>query len=442
VSAVALCFPVAESPAQAQDVVAPKDAAVQAAPASPISVEEVAQLRALVEALSARVQELETTQKKVSAAMDDKKDVKNVPTVSSASKSPIVLSGLVQVRGDAFFGQKNAGGSPDTFRLRRAEIRVTAPAITSRLSGTVLFDLSKRMSLSGTPVSGVNQSSNILQEAQISYLLRKARGERDGSGNISLDAGQFKIPVGFEGDLVSSSAIPTIERALMFAARDSFGGGYGDIRDTGVQLRGTQGQFRYWLGVFNGLGERQNNDATSDTKALVGRIAYNPRGLEGLTVGLSGARGDSRNVGTAGGVSQRADRSLLNAFVNYQNAAWTARAEYLSGNSQRLPMSTAAFENDIRAYYGLVGYKFTPKLEGVLRYDFLNLDRGLGGAAVRDLVLGVNYYMKGNNAKIQANVVRRRGGSAISAANGFSSSLVSQFAADRTEFRVQAQVGF
>jgi hypothetical protein len=40
---------------------------------------------------------------------------------------------------------------------------------------------------------------------------------------------------------------------------------------------------------------------------------------------------------------------------------------------------------------------------------------------VRDLTFGVNYYIKGNNAKIQVNVVRRNGGSDLTSANGFGS---------------------
>jgi hypothetical protein len=257
--------------------------------------------------------------------------------------------------------------------------------------------------------------------------------------NIYIDAGQFKIPVGYEGDLVSSAAVPTVERALMFAARDPFGGGFGDVRDTGVQIRGTQGAFRYWLGVFNGLGERQNDLATSDTKALVARLAYSPQRVQGLTVGISGARGNNRNVSTVGGVAQRADRSLLNAFANYQRNKWTVRGEYLTGNSQRFPTEADSFDSDIQSYYALLAYQFTPKIEGVLRYDSFNFDRDLDDAKVRDIVAGINYYIKGNNAKIQLNVVRRNGGSDVPSVTGASTA---NFANKRTEVRLQGQVAF
>jgi hypothetical protein len=173
------------------------------------------------------------------------------------------------------------------------------------------------------------------------------------------------------------SAIQTIERALMFAARDPFGGGFGDIRETGIQLRGSLGgQFDYRLGLFNGLGERQNQSASSDTKAVIARLVYRPRGIDGLQLGISGATGNTRNAtAQVGGVPQRADREVLNALRGLQKDKFTVQTEFMTADSQRLAAVSPSFDRDIRSYYGSVGYLFTPKLEGVLRYDYLDLDR-------------------------------------------------------------------
>ena len=428
-------------------------------------------LRSQIEELTERLNKIEADSKKAAETA-----VKNAPTVSAKEK--VTISGLLQVRGDAFGKEEGFGsnGSPisstnrqfDTFRLRRAEVRVSAPAITSRISGTVMLDFAKRLSASsssvtalpGTPTITINQGSNVLQELQISYLLRKARMAASGAptaagasstppapNNIYIDAGQFKLPIGYEGDLVSSSAIQTIDRALMFGARDPFGGGYGDVRDSGVQLRGTQGQFEYRLGVFNALGERQNDNATSDTKALVARLLFKPRSIEGLQVGVSGAMANTRNATAAvSSVPQQADRSLANFFAAYKKNKWTLQTEYLTGDAQRLPSDISAFNRDVRGYYGHVGYLFTPKIEGVLRYDYFDFDTKLNDASVRDLIAGINYYIKGNNAKIQLNVVKRNGGADLNSANFFGSSSSSSnprgFASDRTELRLQGQVAF
>jgi hypothetical protein len=421
-------------------------------------------LRAQIQALTERLNKLEDSGKATSDTV-----AKNAPTVSSKEK--VVISGLVQTRVEAYNDQNgpnydtNATNSTrafDTFRIRRAELRLTAPAITPRISGVIMFDLAKQLSQSTSSSSNyaVSQSSTFFQEAQISYLLRKGRVPAPGTttaagtstvppvpNNIYIDAGQFKLPIGYEGDMVSSSATQIIDRALMFQARDPFGGGNGDVRDTGVQLRGTQGQFSYWLGAFNGLGERQNSNSASDNKAVVGRLAFRPTSVPGLVVGVSAASGDNRNTGgTNDGNSQRADRRLFNAFAAYKKNKWTLQSEFVTTSADSQNASLSSYDRSARGYYGHVGYLFTPKIEGVLRYDYYNFDRNLGDAAVRDLIAGVNYYIKGNNAKIQLNVVRRSGGSDLTSTNGFGSSGSSSnprgFATDRTEVRLQGQIGF
>jgi phosphate-selective porin len=95
---------------------------------------------------------------------------------------------------------------------------------------------------------------------------------------------------------------------------------------------------------------------------------------------------------------------------------------------------------DIRGYYGSVGYRLTPKLEGVLRYDYLDANRDLGGdTEVRDIIAGLNYYIKGNNAKIQVNVLRRNGAEGLGNSVSNPSSDIQN---DRTELRANFQVAF
>ncbi|HEX8236356.1 MAG TPA: hypothetical protein VF600_10395, partial [Abditibacteriaceae bacterium] len=244
---------------------------------------EVEALRAQIEELSQRLEKLEGTQ--VAAA----EAAKAAPPVSS--RFPVTLSGLLQVHTLGFLNQEGpAPRASDTFRLRRGEIRITAPTITPRLSGSIMFDPAKaqfnRAASFGESASNTIRARDaILQEIQLSYLLKKA--PTGSQNNIYIDVGQYKIPVGYES-LLSSSALPLVERALMFTQRDPFDGGYGDVRDTGIQLRGTQGQFDYRLGIFNGFGDRQNSLAVSDAKAILGLLSFRPKGIEGLQLGVSG----------------------------------------------------------------------------------------------------------------------------------------------------------
>lgn len=418
---------------------------------------EVEALRAQIEELSNRLEKIEADQLKTADA------AKAAPPTSA--KFPLTISGLGQVHYLGFYNQENSLNinqrAVDTFRLRRAELRIAAPTITSRISGSILLDPAKAAATSGaTPATGgliqgaggLNQANNILQELQISYLLRKA--PTGSSNNAYIDLGQYKIPVGYES-LVSSSALQTVERALQFSQRDPFGGGYGDVRDTGAQLRGTQGQFDYRLGVFNGLGERQNALALSDAKAVLGLLSYKVKSIDGLQLGVSGGVGNNRLTsgpltGANSILNNRTRRSLFNGFVVYKKDKLTTQAEYLTGDSQlqnindpQLPASLFGFrQRRISSYYGSIGYLFQPKIEGVLRYDSFDFDRNLADTTVKDLTLGVNYYIKSNNAKIQFNIVHRNGGAGLIGANNFPGGTTNNFSNDRTELRTNFQIAF
>ena len=384
---------------------------------------EVAALRAQLDELQARLDKMEADAKKTADAA-----AKAGPSVTS--KLPVTISGLAQVHSLNYFSQDGAGTRPfDTFRLRRGELRFTAPSITKRISGTVMIDPAKasaRVRVPAIPAGGAavpatnldtRARDSVLQEIQISYMLNK----NDGGSNF-IDVGQYKIPVGYES-LVSSSALQTVERALIFTQRDPFDGGYGDVRDTGIQLRGNRGPIDYRLGVFNGFGDRQNALAISDPKAILGRLAY--RSPQGFEIGVSGGVG---NTGTGAG-APRADRNLFNVFGAYKKDKLSFQAEYLTGDSQ---LQNGTGVRDISGYYGSVGYLFNPKLEGVFRYDYLDSNKAVANADVRDLVLGLNYYIKGNNAKIQTNLVKRNGGAGAAA----------DLQNDRMELRTNFQVSF
>ncbi len=427
-------------------------AGIVAAHAQTNQAGEIEALRAQLKELQTRLDALEAQQKQ--AAADQKKAADTAAktaetaarTPAVTARQPVTLSGLLQAQSLGFFGQSGPGPrASDTFRLRRGELRV-AGSITPRVTGTVMIDPAKttfnRAAGPGEAASNtIRARDNPLQEIQLSYLLRKAA--EGSSDNLYLDFGQFKIPVGYES-LLSSSALPLIERALMFTARDPFDGGYGDVRDTGLQLRGTQGPFDYRLGVFNGFGDRQNTLAISDAKAVLGMLSYRLNRVKGLQVGVSGGRGNTgiRNSGSLLS-GPRANRDLFNLFAAYKGDRLSLQAEYLTGEAQGLNAGAGGFTpaaRDLRSFYGSIGYLFTSRLEGILRYDFLDADAAAAGdTTVRDLILGLNYYIKGNNAKIQANLLRRNGAADLAAASG---NPTADLRNDRTELRVQGQIAF
>jgi len=404
---------------------------------------ELELLRAQIAELTNRLNKLETDQK--AAAEASKKAAATAPPMTAKEK--LTFSGAMQVNGRAYFDQSGPGTRvADTFQLRRAEFRITAN-VTPRISGSIQLDPAKTINANaltvpaggGTVTPTINQSGNVLQEMVVSGLIHQSA-----KNPLYVDIGQYKLPIGYEGDLVSSASLQNVDRALFFQARDPFGGGTGDVRDTGARLRGSAGEFDYQLGIFNGFGERQNALSNSDNKAVIGRLVYKPSGVSGLQLGISGGKGNLRNTPAAG---SRAERDALNFFSAYKHKKLTLQAEYMKGSNQVIALSPGLGRN-MRGYYAHVGYMLTPKLEATFRYDYVDFAKNFlpaPGASsdtnVRDLIFGLNYYIKGHNAKIQANIVRRSGGAGLIGANGFTGNPTG-FSNDSTQLRTNFQVGF
>lgn len=306
------------------------------------------------------------------------------------------LGGLLQ----AWF---TAGGGASTFRVRRAEIKLSGQ-ITPQARWNLMVDLAKALTVNttSTTVGGtrvvtgesVNQASRILQDASITVDL--------GHG-VRLDAGQFKVPQSMEG-LASAAALETVERALFVSDRAR--GGTGDVRDIGVGIRGTLARaVDYQAGLFNGLGESVN--ATDVDRAKSAGVRATVRlPLPGLVqVGGSGAldlaaRGDS------------AGRRRAGVELAATEGPVTLRSEVVAlrdGTARR------------RGWYAHAGYRFTPRVQAVARVDAWDPDTrresGAADARERDYLGGVNYYVVGNNLKVQANLVRKTFGAAVPSRN-------------------------
>ena len=161
-------------------------------------------LRGQIADLQKRLDALDAAQKETD------KTIKNAKPVVS-TKTPIKISGLLQVHTLDYFNQGGTSNSrrADTFRLRRGELRITAPQITDKVSATLMIDPAK-------DTTSNLARNNILQEIVLSYQINK-----NAQNSNSVDLGQFKISVGYES-LVSSAALPFIERPLIFTSRDPF----------------------------------------------------------------------------------------------------------------------------------------------------------------------------------------------------------------------------
>jgi hypothetical protein len=267
--------------------------------------------------------------------------------------------------------------------------------------------------------------------------------------------GQFKPYLGEEG-IRSSAQLDFVER--------SFVGQLADARDLGITAHGTwwDDRFQYWVGAFNGAGnywqsagQFQNRSDDNDSKDFNYRVLIRPLWKDctwgSIELGMSsimGVHGESSGrdpVDTPiNGLNRNENWAMHHdAWFSYNPGGpvrgWWIRAEWAwikdrnapgsvidvlgasTGDSGFAQTNGKPFSSD--GWYIATGYKISDSrwadcscgwlkpFEFAFRWDrFYNVE-------VADLVnpshtddfatnvytIGVNYYIKGHNAKIQAN---------------------------------------
>lgn len=293
------------------------------------------------------------------------------------------------------FGSNQAGDTQTTLRLRRAELRVKGEIIPKLFAFNVMIDPARALdnnkstltTSDGATVSVNNQGTiTILQDYGLTFM----------SDYADVTVGQFKIPVSYEGSN-SASKLLFPERAVVSRA-------YGDQRDMGIKIDKKLGKhFYYQAAVFNGEG--QNKLDTNKQKDVAARLEVYP--VDGITVGLVGYTGVSHRDSSPTKDRLEADFKLDLAHVLIQ-------AEYIHGWDGATG-NAATPRREGAGAYAVVGYTLFDKLQPVFRIGYYDPDvtKDLQGKAgehtnlptgdeVTTYELGLNYYLLGDNAKLQA----------------------------------------
>lgn len=319
-------------------------------------------------------------------------------------------------------GRNYGGGAGDTFRLRRGEIALVG-SITPAVDFRVMFDVAKTgpyssvstttASVSGTTVvTGVSQTNNFanatLQDLWVGYKLGR---------NWKLEVGQQKNQLSEEGTR-SSSQLLTVERSIMNDLPRQQGR-IGDIRETGALLRYKGSLLEANFGIWDDNGAQQNTVALDRFKFATATLYLTP--IRHWTIGVWGGTkfGDYRTPGT----NLRNIRDRAGATLKAEYGRHFAEAEFAyaidrtnSGLSPLVGTSTSGTGTTAQARsmggYALYAYTASPNWQFVGRYD--EWDPSIHGSVaggttgdhnLREYTLGVNYYFKSHNAKIQANYI-------------------------------------
>jgi hypothetical protein len=351
----------------------------------------------------------------------------------------------------------------DSFRVRRAELKFTMD-IQENIRAVLMLDPARESTsfpnLPSNQGHGIAGDSDVFYNVgynEFGNPIGHVRNEdvRHGSGlanRLLQDAyinvhgliphhdvtiGQMKRRLGEEG-WRDSAQLDFAERAMITQIAE--------LRDIGLQVHGTwfDDRLQYWFGVFNGAGtafqQRQNRADDNDEKDFIGSVLYRPvwknETWGSLELGVSylwGIGGESE--GSSGLQRKQDERQMIYAWASYLPGGpvkgWWLRGEWGNYTDRFAPGQVAsgpdAFGDDpmsfsVQGWYVSTGYKLMDSIWGpnvnkwvkpmefTFRYEVMqNLffadhadpTRHLNLYKTQVFTAGINYYIKGNNAKLQ-----------------------------------------
>lgn len=360
--------------------------------------------------------------------------------------------GFFDDRGDVLTGDTNEGWDNDSYSIRRARINFTMD-IHENVQAYIQMDLansfdrrapraistvSLRSPTSGTTDTNGDSFRNPLVDAYI-----KVHGLVP---HHDSQIGMFQPKVGMEG-VENSGTLDFCERSMIGILTSG--------RDVGSQLHGTwmDDRIQYWLGVFNtpgtfleGASTQENRADNNDLKSFLVSAQVRPvwknETWGSLELGASwqfNKTGESQ-VGTDGLEMRERNNIRWYGYASYRPGGpvkgWWLKGEYAwirgrvdSNIFDATGTITDASQSDSRPFdtsgwYVSTGYKLSDSIWAddlpwwLKPCEFTFRYQTYGNIQVADLVrsdlrhdvfktsiytAGLNYYIKGHNAKIQVN---------------------------------------
>lgn len=226
------------------------------------------------------------------------------------------------------------------------------------------------------PVDGLNYSQSFISDA---YIVNNRIPHH------RIVVGNSRNTVGFEGS--SSSYI------LPFVARSQISRTFGNSRALGVKVLGNYSLVDYSLAVNSS--DRYFHEFFPGAE-FTGWVNFKPLGKTNgkygrLTIGGGVNAGKNGSDYTVGGV-----------YVGYKyKKLWTTFEYAIADGYNGKAISTKKAEG----FYGTIGYKITPHVQLIARYDQFDPDRNKSGNLKREISAGINWFIKGQALRIILNYV-------------------------------------
>lgn len=275
---------------------------------------------------------------------------------------------------------------------------------TGKAFGKVSFNLSINAAATGAA---------ILQQAWFDVEFKK---------QFSLRVGKFKTPFSHAylttlgetlmPSLPLSLTAPVILPYSLNAVTPNIGTGF----DLGVEVHGlVADKFGYEVGLFNGTGISVNtagktisDDWHIPSLLYAGRFTYMPKGVMPSTQGNPNRLNEDKLMfGVSTSLNVESENESTNDFRAGLEFAMLKRKLYLGAEIYYMNVGFTERQKIDKSYHYLGGYIqggyfVAPRLQATARYDFFNRNGMDTDGFMNMPAVGVNYFFKGCNLKLQA----------------------------------------
>lgn len=275
---------------------------------------------------------------------------------------------------------------------------------TGKAFGKVSFNLSLNAAATGAA---------LLQQAWFDVELKK---------QFSIRVGKFKTPFSHAylttlgetlmPSLPLSLTAPVILPYSLNAVTPNIGTGF----DLGVEVHGLLAdKFGYEVGLFNGTGISVNtagktfsDDWHIPSLLYAGRFTYMPKGMMPSTQGNPNRLNEDKlMLGVSTSLNVESENESTNDYRAGLEFAMLKRKLYLGAEMYYMHVGFTKRQKIDQGYHFLGGYVqggyfVTSRLQATARYDFFNRNGMDTNGFMNMPAVGVNYFFKGCNLKLQA----------------------------------------
>lgn len=275
---------------------------------------------------------------------------------------------------------------------------------TGKAFGKVSFNLSLNAAATGAA---------LLQQAWFDVELKK---------QFSIRVGKFKTPFSHAylttlgetlmPSLPLSLTAPVVLPYSLNAVTPNIGTGF----DLGVEVHGLLAdKFGYEVGLFNGTGISVNtagktfsDDWHIPSLLYAGRFTYMPKGVMPSTQGNPNRLNkDKLMLGVSTSLNVESENESTNDYRAGLEFAMLKRKLYLGAEMYYMHVGFTKRQKIDQGYHYLGGYVqggyfVTSRLQATARYDFFNRNGMDTNGFMNMPAVGVNYFFKGCNLKLQA----------------------------------------